>query len=903
MASNLSTWQPDENGLREIIQLLKESQSSDNQVQRDVQTKLEQLNHHPDFNKYLIYIMTRCKAEAETTRSLAGLILKNNVRVKWDDFHASTQNLIKTECMEQLADSSALIRATIGILTTTIVSKAGLKTWPDLLPRLCAWLDSGVMEAVDGAFSTLQKICEDATEMDSSYGDAATPQPLDVLVPKFIHFFSYQVPKIRAYALACVNCFILHRIAPIQPHMEEFLQKLFSLAMDTDAEVKKQILRAIVTLLEVQPDVLYRDLNSIIGFMLMRTRDDDEMVALEACEFWLSVADNQVCQQALIPHLPQLVPLLLERMCYSVTDMVLLRAEEEEDEMKPDRQEDIRPRFHKAKTHSFDHVPGPAGDHAQPAPDADDADGDDDDEETTEWNLRKCSAAALDVLSNVFHDNLLPVLLPVLDVILKSPDWMRKESAILALGAVAEGCAEGMSGHLPALFPFLLQCMQDPKPLVRSITCWTLSRYAGWIVSEDPDRYFKPLLGLLLQRVLDSNKKVQEAGCSAFATLEEEAGVLLVPHLDVIVRSLVAAFNKYQSKNLLILYDAIGTLAESVGHELNRAEYIALLMEPLIFKWNGLRPDDKSLFPLLECLSSVATAMATGFMPYVAPVFQRSMQLIERSIHEQNLFLQHPDLHESPDRDCLIVALDLVSGLSEGVGSHLEPLVINSKLMLAVQHCIRDPVPEVRQSAFALIGDLAKAAFNAERPFLNDFIMAMAQNMNPEQLSVCNNATWALGEVSIRLGADIRQYVHLVLESLICLMNRPNTQKTLLENTAITLGRLGWACPDLLANQLHFFIKPWCHALRNVRDNDEKASAFRGLCMMIGSRANPLELQDFVAFCDGVASWISPDQELKGMFQQILSTYKAAAPAEQWPAFMEQFPAVVRDRLQKHYGL
>lgn len=35
---------------------------------------------------------------------------------------------------------------------------------------------------------------------------------------------------------------------------------------------------------------------------------------------------------------------------------------------------------------------------------------------------------------------------------------------------------------------------------------------------------------------------------------------------------------------------------------------------------------------------------------------------------------------------------------------------------------------------------------------VDDFIVAIAQNMNPEHLSVCNNATWALGEVAIRLG-------------------------------------------------------------------------------------------------------------------------------------------------------
>lgn len=51
----------------------------------------------------------------------------------------------------------------------------------------------------------------------------------------------------------------------------------------------------------------------------------------------------------------------------------------------------------------------------------------------------KCSAAALDVLANVFRDDLLPVLLPILKETLFHPDWDVKESGILALGAIAEG--------------------------------------------------------------------------------------------------------------------------------------------------------------------------------------------------------------------------------------------------------------------------------------------------------------------------------------------------------------------------------------------------------------------------------------------------------------------------------
>ena len=54
-------------------------------------------------------------------------------------------------------------------------------------------------------------------------------------------------------------------------------------------------------------------------------------------------------------------------------------------------------------------------------------------------NTGKCSAAALDVLANVFREELLPHLLPLLKELLFHPEWVVKESGILVLGAIAEG--------------------------------------------------------------------------------------------------------------------------------------------------------------------------------------------------------------------------------------------------------------------------------------------------------------------------------------------------------------------------------------------------------------------------------------------------------------------------------
>ncbi|XP_023585220.1 transportin-1 [Trichechus manatus latirostris] len=868
-------WKPDEQGLQQILQLLKESQSPDTTIQRTVQQKLEQLNQYPDFNNYLIFVLTKLKSEDEPTRSLSGLILKNNVKAHFQNFpNGVTDFCVQVHTLAFMAVSSKMesnfLKMCIffqGILITTIASKGELQNWPDLLPKLCSLLDSEDYNTCEGAFGALQKICEDSAEiLDSDVLD----RPLNIMIPKFLQFFKHSSPKIRSHAVACVNQFIISRTQALMLHIDSFIENLFALAGDEEPEVRKNVCRALVMLLEVRMDRLLPHMHNIVEYMLQRTQDQDENVALEACEFWLTLAEQPICKDVLVRHLPKLIPVLVNGMKYSDIDIILLK----------------EPNFINA-------YKSPAGDIAS-------------DSYFTQFELNislgKCSAAALDVLANVYRDELLPHILPLLKELLFHHEWVVKESGILVLGAIAEGCMQGMIPYLPELIPHLIQCLSDKKALVRSITCWTLSRYAHWVVSQPPDTYLKPLMTELLKRILDSNKRVQEAACSAFATLEEEACTELVPYLAYILDTLVFAFSKYQHKNLLILYDAIGTLADSVGHHLNKPEYIQMLMPPLIQKWNMLKDEDKDLFPLLECLSSVATALQSGFLPYCEPVYQRCVNLVQKTLAQAMLNNAQPDQYEAPDKDFMIVALDLLSGLAEGLGGSIEQLVARSNILTLMYQCMQDKMPEVRQSSFALLGDLTKACFQHVKPCIADFMPILGTNLNPEFISVCNNATWAIGEISIQMGIEMQPYIPMVLHQLVEIINRPNTPKTLLENTAITIGRLGYVCPQEVAPMLQQFIRPWCTSLRNIRDNEEKDSAFRGICTMISVNPSGV-IQDFIFFCDAVASWISPKDDLRDMFCKILHGFKNQVGDENWRRFSDQFPLPLKERLAAFYGV
>lgn len=55
-----------------------------------------------------------CQCLDEPTRSLSGLILKNNVKAHYQNFPPTVADFIKQECLNNIGDPSPLIRATIG---------------------------------------------------------------------------------------------------------------------------------------------------------------------------------------------------------------------------------------------------------------------------------------------------------------------------------------------------------------------------------------------------------------------------------------------------------------------------------------------------------------------------------------------------------------------------------------------------------------------------------------------------------------------------------------------------------------------------------------------------------------------------------------------------------------------
>ncbi|KAF3322234.1 Transportin-1 [Carex littledalei] len=131
--------------------------------------------------------------------------------------------------------------------------------------------------------------------------------------------------------------------------MDQYLQGLFLLAQDQTADVRKLVCSAWVQLVEVRPSFLEPHLRNIIEIILRANKDQDDEVALEACEFWSAYCDGNMPLEGLREYIPRLIPILLSNMVYADDDEAL--DDVEEDESFPDRDQDLKPRFHSSRFH------------------------------------------------------------------------------------------------------------------------------------------------------------------------------------------------------------------------------------------------------------------------------------------------------------------------------------------------------------------------------------------------------------------------------------------------------------------------------------------------------------------------------------------------------------------------
>jgi len=302
-------------------------------------TRLQQCASVPDFNNYLSFILTKGDGVGDEIRQTAGLLLKNNLKSGWHGASGEHKVFIQRSLLSALNHPSKFLRHTVGTCISMITRAAGPTGWPEVYPALANAISietaSADPNALDGGLDAVYKVCEELNgRLDVPHAGMQEGSPAGLLLPKLLQLVGTVTDaNARAKALGAINLMVPSWPQSHAHVMDAYLQALFALAMDTNGSVRKEVCVGIVSLLYRAPEKLAPNMRAVIAYMIDRTSDGDEDVALESCEFWAAFCEADLERdtvEVLREFTPKLIPMLLTNMKYAEDDEEVLNAEEDE---------------------------------------------------------------------------------------------------------------------------------------------------------------------------------------------------------------------------------------------------------------------------------------------------------------------------------------------------------------------------------------------------------------------------------------------------------------------------------------------------------------------------------------------------------------------------------------------
>lgn len=345
-------------------------------------------------------------------------------------------------------------------------------------------------------------------------------------------------------------------------------------------------------------------------------------------------------------------------------------------------------------------------------------------------------------------------------------------------------------------------------------------------------------------------------------------------------------------------------------------QLVDILMPALIKRWEKVSDQSREMFPLLECLAFVATALGPKFTPFAEPFFMRCIRILQQNLDE-TAALQSTPYSDTPDKDFLVTSLDLLSSIIQSLE---EPYSVelarkaNPNMFEMLAYCMKDTNHDVQQSAYALLGDCAIYIFSELQPYLPTIMEIVLHQLDlglptddPETaFRVINNASWSCGEIAMRQKEGMGPYVDRLLTKLAVIMFNRDVPESLNENAAIALGRLGIGCHQQLAPHLANFAPVFLQTMQKVAWTDEKGHAYKGFAFVVLDNPAALE-QCLLPFFAEMAN--APGVFLTGMqaegplqvFEQVLAGYKKMIGAG-WDAYLQNLPQPQEQALRMLYS-
>ncbi|XP_952890.1 importin beta/transportin, putative [Theileria annulata] len=843
----------------QLLEILTLSEKGDTETQKYVHESLASFqNNRADVPLY--YLEASLSGPTFHTKQMALLLLKNSVLQNWNKTDPAIQSVIKNEIINIVNLREVKLRNAVASCYVSIFNVQGYDQWPTGLYNLLSIISNSastvgseeVDEVVETAVVTLVMILEDTIS-----NGAMTPNYLNYLKSDFIVKL-FQITS-KSPALTEITSRILLTLLDSNVILEYLVSDLFGqfwnllgvMATLDNYNVKKCVLKAMHNLWDLVPMSILQSSDALFPFISKLCSDDAYTIQIDALDFYTHILQSQLYTSSnnqirclllgkMANEFGTLLKTLVDNTKYSSWDyMSMDRTHLEDDNANiPDDMQDVP-----IKTRE--------------------------DEETNTWGntwtVRKGSALLLDTISQLYaqsNPEVIKILLSYIQEKLDSTDWELKESGVLTLGAISKGSLYTLYPYLPKVIDYLIVVATDPKPLLRIISCWCLSRFVEWMfLPNNTNTYLSKTLSVILRGMLDRNKRVQESACSSFTSFEECGTTLLLPYAGQILHVILSCIELYQSRNFMILYDVIGTLYQSLGESITQQAEHNQLIDVLLNRLEIVGLGDVQYIGLIECLSSIISVLGSKlpqfFVQKITKHCVSSLCELVGDITELEYFYQSVQVLT----DTISILLTSTQG---SVNCNEACNVINGlrisngiDLVIVINELCSSKISVILQSCIALMGDLSNSSIQLNQDSLKvlvdnvqNYINNIQSCPNPNEQSsinssstnvqsrlnsinsreesdeyygVVNNCVWVFGVLcDNQLGIYNSSNIDLVFLLVVKVINLCSNNFCILQNCCVTLGKFSNHFPNVAIKYLNSFLNPLCKHLIHSKNDKEK---------------------------------------------------------------------------------
>jgi len=376
-------------------------------------------------------------------------------------------------------------------------------------------------------------------------------------------------------------------------------------------------------------------------------------------------------------------------------------------------------------------------------------------EDSDEWTLALAAAMCIQNIARTVEDDVMPHVLPYVEANAASPDWHKREAAIMAFGQIMDGpSAEQIAPFATQAMQLLVGGLVDVHSLVKDTTAWSLGRVAEFAPTAITEQAVMPLLTNLMA-ALDDSPRVAARACFVVHNMAENqddiaggAGNWLGPHVcGPLVQKLLATTERsdWEEENLRSsAYETLNRVVEGHGPE----------CRPIV----------------LELSTWVFEKMKGTF----------TAQTLTEEDRDQNSQLQ----------SLLVAAMHYIISTCD----EAEVLAFADTAMQLLLQVMQSKSALGAEEAFMCTGQLMNKLEGRFDRYLDAMMpLLIAGIQNSEEYQVCTAAVGCLGDLCRAVEAKVLPYCDTVMQVLLVCLENPSLKRDVKPPMLSVFGDLAMA--------------------------------------------------------------------------------------------------------------